>query len=256
MHELARHHGSRRSQLIQTHLLSMDRPQPQHLLRPGSDLRTSSPNPVKIAKVYYRSIPGGASRRASARKPARPQTHEMEQQKDAYIQVGRYLLKQFLIPAFRSRATVGSVDRNRIQFYHENYPVILVSSAIAFSRSGDVEGLEKFIVIVIAFCRLSPRANDILYGLHGKLFRDNWKLLKSKLAPKTVRIREEKSWSSGETSKRGGPHSHTARSSLTSHRWPDGRRRYFPQRLRGFSTSILWSKSVGPALGVFRRTGS
>ena len=103
-------------------------------------------------------------------KPARPQTDETEQQEDIYIQVGRYLLEQFFIPTFRSHATVGLVDRGQIQFYHANHSVILVSSAINFT----MEGLDKFIAIVIAFSRLFLRDNGILR--HGQLFRDNRKL--------------------------------------------------------------------------------
>ena len=105
--------------------------------------------------------------------------------------MGRYLLEQFSIPAFRSHATVGLVDRNRIQLYHANHSVILVSSAIAFSPKDDIEGVDKFIAIVIAFGRLSLQNNGILHGLHGgRLFQDNEKLPKSKLPSKATRIQE------------------------------------------------------------------
>ena len=66
-----------------------------------------------------------------------------------------------------------------------------MSSAIAFSTADDVEGLDKFIAIVIAFGRLSLRDSGILHDLKdGKLFRDNEKLPKSKPPPNTVRSQE------------------------------------------------------------------
>ena len=108
---------------------------------------------------------------------SRVKTGETERQKEVYLQVARYLLESFAVPAFRSHATVGLVDRDRIQFYHANRSVILVSSAINFSASDRTGGVEKFIAIVIAFSRLSLRDNGILHNLHdGKLFADNEKL--------------------------------------------------------------------------------
>ena len=145
----------------------------------------------KIAKAHHRSTPGGPSGQDAKRRPARPQTNETKQQKDAYLQVGRYLLEQFSIPAFRSHITVGLVDRDRIQFYHANHSVILVSSAIDFSPSDHTDGLDKFIAIVIAFSRLSLRDNGILHNLHdGKLFRDNENLPTSNLAHGGIRMQE------------------------------------------------------------------
>jgi len=95
------------------------------------------------------------------------------------------------VPAFRSHATIGLVDRDRIQFYHANHSVILVSSAINFSIRDRTGGVDKFIAIVIAFSRLSLRDNGILHDLHdGKLFRDNGSLLTSKPARGAVRIQE------------------------------------------------------------------
>jgi len=145
----------------------------------------------KIAKVNHRSTPGGASGQVAERRLGQPQTNETENQRAAYLQVGRYLLEQFSIPAFRSHATIGLVDRDRIQFYHANHSVILVSSAINFSASDRTGGLDKFIAIVIAFGRLSLRDNGILHNLHdSKLFRDNGNLPTSKLARGAVRIQE------------------------------------------------------------------
>ena len=100
-------------------------------------------------------------------------------------------MEQFSIPAFRSHATIGLVDRDRIQFHHANHSVILVSSAINFLSSDHTNGLDKFIAIVIAFSRLSLRDNGILHDLHdGRLFRDNEKLPTSGLAPGGMRMQE------------------------------------------------------------------
>jgi len=118
-------------------------------------------------------------------------TDETKQQKGAHHQVGRYLLEQFAIPAFRSHATIGLVDRDRIQLYHANHFVILVSSGINFSSSDRTGGLDKFFAIVIAFSRLSLRDNGILHDLHdGKLFWDNEKLPTSEIAPGAMRMQE------------------------------------------------------------------
>jgi hypothetical protein len=129
----------------------------------------------KIPKTHRRSTPGGASAQAEEKKPKlRPETDETIHQKESYLQVGRYLLEQFSIPAFRSHATIGLVDRDRIQFYHANHSVILVSSAINFSSRDKTGGLEKLIAIVIAFNRLSLPDNGIL---DGGIFQNNAKLL-------------------------------------------------------------------------------
>ena len=66
-----------------------------------------------------------------------------------------------------------------------------MSSAIAFSIKDDVDGLDRFIAIVIAFGRLSLRDNGILYNLRtGNMFHDNERLPKSMLPPKAARIQE------------------------------------------------------------------
>jgi len=141
--------------------------------------------------VHHKSTPGGGSGQAGGTRVRKPQTNETDRQKDAYLQVGRYLLEQFSVPAFRSHATIGLVDRDRIQFYHANHSVILVSSAINFSVSDRTGGLDKFIATVIAFGRLSLRDNGILHNLHnGKLFQDNEGLATSKLAQGMVRMQE------------------------------------------------------------------
>ena len=75
------------------------------------------------------------------------------------LQVCRYLLEMFSVPLLRSHATAGLVDRDRLQLYHANRSVILVSSAIKFSEDG---GKEKFIATIIAFHCLSLEQNGIL----------------------------------------------------------------------------------------------
>ena len=155
--------------------------------------RTDEPSEQnrKTRKVDHKSTPGGTKGEDGKRKPRRPRTGENNKQQDAYLQVGRYLLEQFSVPAFRSHATIGLVDRDRIQFYHANRSVILVSSAIEFSSTGERDGLDKFIAIVIGFSRLSLRDSGILHDLDdGRLFRDNEKLPTSKLAPGSVRVLE------------------------------------------------------------------
>ena len=91
-------------------------------------------------------------------------TTERKAQVDPAMQVCRYLLEMFSVPLLRTHATVSLVDRDRLQLYHANRSVILVSSAIKFS-CGD--GLDKFIALIIAFRRLSPEQNGILDTLIG-----------------------------------------------------------------------------------------
>jgi len=160
--------------------------------------------------VHHRSTPGGTDGRVAEKRLRKPRTNETKAQKAAYLQVGRYLLEQFPVPAFRSHATIALVDRDRIQFYHANHSVILLSSVINFSvttvRAG---GLDKFIAIVIAFSRLSLRDNGILHNLHGgKLFRDNQNLPISNLVRGAVRMQEGNKLEFGGDEKTG--HSNTS----------------------------------------------
>jgi len=75
------------------------------------------------------------------------------------LQVCRYLLEMFSVPLLRSHATAGLVDRDRLQLYHANRSVILVSSAINFSQE---DGKTKFIATIIAFHCLSLEQNGIM----------------------------------------------------------------------------------------------
>ena len=84
---------------------------------------------------------------------------ELRQQVEPALQVFRYLLEMFSVPLFRSHATVSLVDRDRLQLYHANRSVILVSSAIDFSTD---DGKDKLIATIIAFHCLSLQNNGIL----------------------------------------------------------------------------------------------
>ena len=68
-----------------------------------------------------------------------------------------------------------------------------MTSAINFSPSDRSGGLDRFIVIMIAFSRLSLGASGILHNLHdGGLFRDNEDLPTCGPTHGTVRIQEGK----------------------------------------------------------------
>ena len=140
----------------------------------------------KSQKVHLQSTPGGgAGGPGGGGDAVGDPTKETKDQKEAYLQVGRYLLEQFSVPAFRSHATIGLVDRDRIQFYHANHSVILVSSAISFSTRNTASEIEKLIAAVIAFSRLSLRDSGILHDLrNGGLFMDNEKLPTSTITRK------------------------------------------------------------------------
>jgi hypothetical protein len=88
-----------------------------------------------------------------------PPEPEFQQQVEPALQVCRYLLEMFSVPLLRSHATVSLVDRDRLQLYHANRSVILVSSAINFSNGN---GKDKFIATIIAFHCLSLEQNGIL----------------------------------------------------------------------------------------------
>ena len=143
----------------------------------------------KSQKVFPQSTPGGAGGQDGRGGIPEDPVKETKEQKETYHQVGRYLLEQFSIPAFRSHATIGLVDRDRIQFYHANHSVILVSSAISFSPRHPASEIEKFIAIVIAFSRLSLRDSGVLHDIRGgRLFMDNRKLPTSNITLKALKM--------------------------------------------------------------------
>jgi len=91
-----------------------------------------------------------------------PPEPELKQQIEPALQVCSYLLEMFSVPLLRSHATASLVDRDRLQLYHANRSVILVSSAIDFSNG---DGKDKFIATIIAFHCLSLEQNGILKGI-------------------------------------------------------------------------------------------
>ena len=86
---------------------------------------------------------------------------ELKQHIDPALQICRYLLEMFSIPLLRSHANASLVDRDRLQLYHANRSVIMVSSAINFAKE-ESEGKDKFIATIIAFHCLTPEQNGII----------------------------------------------------------------------------------------------
>ena len=117
----------------------------------------------KTASVSLQVSNEGASIQAQEedKEPSPPQP-EPQQQVDPALQVCRYLLEMFSVPLLRSHATASLVDRDRLQLYHANRSVILVSSAINFSTD---DGKDKLIATIIAFHRLSFAQNGILTSI-------------------------------------------------------------------------------------------
>ena len=93
---------------------------------------------------------------------AKPET---QRQIEPALQICRYLLEMFSVPLLRSHATTSLVDRDRLQLYYSDHSVILVSSAVNFSKD---DGLDKFIANIIAFHCLSFEENGILDTLTSK----------------------------------------------------------------------------------------
>ena len=114
-------------------------------------------------------------------KASSPPTPETEVQACPALQVCRYLLEMFSVPLLRSHATVCLIDRDRLQLYHANRSVILVSSAINFSNNED---LDKFIAVIFAFQRLTPEQNGILDAFPSS----NIELVKNPNIPEDYRV--------------------------------------------------------------------
>ena len=145
----------------------------------------------KALKLHDQSTPGGGTSPGGESEPRVTRTGETQEQRKAHLQVGRYLLEQFSVPAFRSHATIGLVDNHRVQFIHANHSVILVSSAIDFLADGE-GGLDKFIAILIAFNRFTLADNGILNGIGGGPFRENGLLLESNEVEDPALMQENK----------------------------------------------------------------
>ena len=145
----------------------------------------------KAPKLHDQSTPGGGTSSGGENQPRATRIGETKAQKKAYLQAGRYLLEQFSVPAFRSHATVGLVDKHRVQFIHANHSVILVSSAMDFFAAGE-NGLDKFIAILIAFNHFNLADNGILDETGGKPFRQNGELLVSNEVEEPALMQEKK----------------------------------------------------------------
>ena len=130
--------------------------------RPAEGSHQAGQPPTKKPKTASRLV---KSPREEDKESSSMATTEPQVQVNPAIQVCRYLLEMLSIPLLRSHATVGLVDRDRLQLYHANRSVILVSSAINFSGAPDEDGLDKFIAVIIAFRCLSPEQNGILNTL-------------------------------------------------------------------------------------------
>ena len=85
-----------------------------------------------------------------------PQTRRPPKQP---AEVGSRLTKLLSV---RPHVTVCLVDGNRIQFYHANHSVVLVSSVIDLSVDNGENGIDMLIAILIAFRRLSVRDRRIV----------------------------------------------------------------------------------------------
>ena len=121
---------------------------------------SSKPNPRAAKKAKTKSAsPRTLKDGSSAQVEENDEEREPQCQLGPALQVCRYLLEMFSVPLLRSHATVGLVDRDRLQLYHANRSVILVSSAIKFSKD---DGKDKLIATVIAFHCLSLEQNGIL----------------------------------------------------------------------------------------------
>ena len=130
--------------------------------RPREESHTSSQQPLKKPRRQTQSTRtlGDSTRTKEDESSSLPPTEAQTQTQTASaFYTGRCLLEMFSVFPLRSHATVCLVNRDRLQLYHANRLVILVSSAINFSTD---DGLDKFIAVIIAFHYLSITQNGIL----------------------------------------------------------------------------------------------
>jgi len=134
--------------------------------RPADNSTVANPRAAKRSKagsVLHQEADEGASAQVKGKgKAASRSKPEPQKQVEPALQVCRYLLEMFSVPLLRSHATVSLVDRDRLQLYHANRSVILVSSAINFSED---DGKDKLIATIIAFHCLSLEQNGILANI-------------------------------------------------------------------------------------------
>ena len=110
-----------------------------------------------------------------------PALSETETQAGPAIQVHRYLLEMFSDSPLRLHATVCLLDHNRLQFYHANPSVILVSSAINLLKD---DGMDKLIAITLASHWLLIEQN----GISGTLSKPNVELVRSPNVSQNCRV--------------------------------------------------------------------
>ena len=157
--------------------------------RAAGSSSTTNPRSIKRTKTKAgskRSQKGKATAQATEtgegpspqKSKAKPET---KAQAKPAVQVCRYLLEMFSVPLLRSHATVSLVDRDRLQLYHANRSVILVSSAINFSKG---DGKDKFIALIIAFHCLSLEQIGIL----GTVVKNNAALVKNPNIPEKPQV--------------------------------------------------------------------
>ena len=89
-------------------------------------------------------------------------TIETGNQSGPSIQVCSYLLEMFSDTPLRSHATICLIDRDRLQLYNADRSVILVSSAINFSKG---DGLDQFIAVIVALHCFPLKQNRTLDAL-------------------------------------------------------------------------------------------
>ena len=150
-------YGGKKSTPLTTSTLSKSNPVSSKSRKRSADGSSAAhERPVKKSKTKSAL---GQIKEGEVGSTARPET---QRQLEPAYQVCRYLLEMFSVPLLRSHATVSLVDRDRLQLYHANHSVILVSSAIDFSEG---DGVDKFIATIIAFRCLSFEQNGILQTL-------------------------------------------------------------------------------------------
>ena len=173
-------HGSKEYTSLTT---SVSNPgSPKSKKRPADGSSVADQRPKKKSKP--KSKTESASGQVGEGEVRSAQKLEAQCQVDPALQICRYLLEMFSVPLLRSHATVSLIDRERLQLYHANHSVILVSSAIDFSTSN---GREMFIANIIAFYCLTLEQNGILETLSSK----NAELVQNSQIPTDDRVTQK-----------------------------------------------------------------
>ena len=192
----------------------------------------------KTAKVHHRSTPGGASGRGALR---RPRTSGTEHQKTAYLQVGRYLILFPCLPLPRNHRPHRSGPHPvlpREPFRHPQF----------FGNRSD-----RRVGQVHRHCnRFQPSLSATTVSSITSMTVTSSRTTGNYLPPISPTVpcgsKRETSWSLEEMRKQGRSRSHTVRSSLMGHRWPDDLQQYSTRSLPSGKSSTWLSRSVGPVL--------